>query len=47
MALYCVVEKICLDLPRLQSLAITFWGIFELIIQESADEESDGKGRKK
>ena len=24
-----------------------FWGIFELIIQESGDKESDGKGRKK
>ena len=46
MALYCVVAKICLDLSRLQSLAIIL-GIFELIIQESGDEESDGKGRKK
>ena len=29
-----------------QSLAITFWGIFELIIKESAGERSDGKGKK-
>ena len=35
-----------LHLPRPQSLAITFWGIFELIIKESGDEGSDGKGRK-
>ena len=35
-----------LHLPRPQSLAITFWGIFELIIKESGDEGSDGKRRK-
>ena len=34
------------NLPRPQSLAIVFWGLFELIIEESGDETSDGKGRK-
>ena len=29
-----------------QSLTITFWGIFELIIKESAGERSNGKGKK-
>ena len=34
------------NLPRPQSLAITFWGIFELIIKKSGHERSDGKRRK-
>ena len=32
--------------PRSQSLAITFWGIFELIVKESGGERSDGKKEK-
>ena len=34
-----------LSLPRPQSLAISLWGIFELIITDSGDYGSDGKGR--
>ena len=34
-----------LSLPRPQLLAISFWGIFVLIIKESGDERSEGKGR--
>ena len=50
MALYCVVAKIGKNMLRPASSPVArdhFWGIFELIIQESGDEESDGKGRKK
>ena len=35
-----------MHLPRPQSLAITFWGISELIIDKSGSERSAGKGRK-
>ena len=34
-----------LSLSRPQSLAISFWVIFELIIKESGDDRNDGKGR--
>ena len=34
-----------LSVPRPQSLAISLWEIFELIIKESGDYRSDGKGR--
>ena len=34
-----------LSLSRPQSLAISLWGIFELIIKESGNYKSDGKRR--
>ena len=34
------------NLPRPQSLTITSWWIFELIIKKSGLERGDGKGRK-